>query len=55
MELLYNTGSATQRSVTTLRGRLGWGVVGGEVQETGDMCILTADSCCGMAEANPTS
>ena len=55
MELLYNTESATQCSVTTLRGRLGWGGSGGEVQETGDICILMADSPCGMAETNPTS
>ena len=26
--MLYNTESATQGSVTTLRGRLGWGAVG---------------------------
>ena len=32
----------------------GWDGVGGgrEVQEGGDICILKADSCCCMAEAN---
>ena len=32
----------------------GWDAVGGgrEVQEGGDICILKADSCCCMAEAN---
>ena len=34
-------------------GRIEWGV-GKEVQEGGDMCILTADSCCCMAETNTT-
>ena len=30
-----------------------WGA-GKEVQEGGDICILTADSCCCMAETNTT-
>ena len=32
----------------------GWERVGGgrEAQEAGDICILKADSCCCMAEAN---
>ena len=36
-----------------LRGGVG-GVDGGEVQEEGDICILTADPHCSTAETNIT-
>ena len=49
-KLLCNTGSSDQWSVMTPRGGVGWD--GREVQEGVDICILTADSPCCMAETN---
>ena len=44
---LCDSGNSNQGSVTTLRG-------GMEVQEGGDICVLTADSHFCMAETNTT-
>ena len=41
-----------QRSTLWKSKRVGWGEGYGEVQDRGDMCILMADSCFCMAEAN---
>ena len=48
--LLCNTGSSIQYSVTTWRGGMMWG--SGEGQEGGGICILMADPRCCAAEAN---
>ena len=49
--ILYHKSSAWC-SVMTLRG--GMGAYGREIQEGGDICILTADSCCFTAKTNST-
>ena len=53
-KLLYHTGSSTWCSVTIYTGRMVWGWGSGWRQglESGDICILMANSCSCMTETN---
>ena len=44
------SGSSAWCSLMTERRDRGWS--GREAEETGDVCILMADSCCSTAETN---
>ena len=51
----YGTQGAQPSSALWQPRGVGWGgVLGGEIQEGGDICILMADSHCCMAETNTT-
>ena len=50
----YGTQGAQPSSALWQPRGVGWGgVLGGEIQEGGDICILMADACWYMAEINP--
>ena len=47
---MCGAGSSAQGSVMTQRA--GMRGSGGKVEEGGDICVLVADSCCCMVDAN---